>query len=135
MELHLKIIGYLLILLSFLHVMFPKYFKWKQEFASVILINRQMMYVHTFFIALIVFLIGLLCLTSPGDLVTTRLGNRISAGLFVFWATRLLIQFFGYSSLLWKGKRKETIVHILFSILWLYMTLVFFLIFWQQDHY
>ena len=135
MELHLKIIGCLLILLSFLHAMFPKYFKWKQEFASVILINRQMMYVHTFFIALIVFLIGLLCLTCSSDLITTPLGNRISAGLFLFWVMRLLIQFFGYSSLLWKGKQKETIIHVLFSMLWLYMTLVFFLIFWQHYNY
>ena len=132
MELHLKLIGWVLILLSLMHVMFPKYFKWKQEFASVILINRQMMYVHTFFIALVVLLVGLLCLTSAADLITTKLGNRVAAGLFVFWATRLLIQFFGYSSSLWKGKRMETIIHVLFSMLWLYMTVVFFMIFWKS---
>ena len=128
MELHLKIIGWLLILLSFMHVMFPRYFKWKQEFASVILINRQMMYVHTFFIALVVFLIGLLCITSSVDLIATPLGNRLAAGLFVFWSMRLVIQFFGYSSSLWKGKRLETIIHVLFSLLWFYMSVVFFLV-------
>lgn len=126
MELHLKITGILLMLLALLHVIFPKYFKWKDELILVSHINRQMMYVHTFFIAFIVFLIGLLCLTSATELTTTNFGKRISLGLGIFWTTRLLIQFFGYSSLLWKGKRLETTIHVLFSILWTYISAVFF---------
>lgn len=84
-----------------------------------------MMYVHTFFIGLIVFLMGLLCLTSAEDLINTRLGKRITLGLGIFWTCRLLIQFFGYSSKLWKGKRFETAVHIFFSLLWAYLSVVF----------
>ena len=91
--------------------------------------NRQMMYVHAFFIALVIFLMGLLCLTSAAELTTTTIGKRISSGLGIFWITRLLIQFFGYSSLLWKGKTFETTVHILFSILWTYISSVFILVY------
>lgn len=127
MELHLKIIGVLLMLLALLHVIFPKYFKWKDELSLVSHVNRQMMYVHAFFIAFIVFLIGVLCLTSATELTTTNFGKRISLGLGIFWATRLLFQFFGYSSLLWKGKKFETTIHVLFSILWTYLSAVFFL--------
>jgi hypothetical protein len=76
MELHLKIIGILLILLGAIHFFFPRYFYWKQELAGLNLMNRQMMYVHLFFIGFVVFLNGLLCLTSSDELLTTMLfGN------------------------------------------------------------
>jgi len=91
------------------------------------LINRQMMYVHTFFIAVVVFLMGLLCLTSSADLTQSAFGRKIAFGLGVFWTIRLFIQFFGYSSKLWKGKTFETVVHILLSLLWTYMSSVFIL--------
>lgn len=125
MEIHYKLIGVLLMALALVHVIFPKYFHWKEELKSLSLINRQMMTVHTFFIALVVFLMGMLCLTSTTELIETNLGKTISLGLGIFWSTRLFIQFFGYSTELWKGKTFETIVHILFSLLWTYLSVVF----------
>ena len=127
MVLQIKITGILLLVLSFAHIIFPRYFKWKAEFGSVSLINRQMMYVHAFFIGFAVLLMGILCLTSATDLITTSLGKKISLGLGIFWLVRLLFQFFGYSSLLWKGKKFETAVHIFFSIAWIYFSAVFML--------
>ena len=128
MHFHLKIIGILLIALGLVHVIFPKYFNWDKELGSLNLINRQMMIVHTFFISLLVFLIGLLCLTSTNELINTSLGKKISFGLGIFWTTRLLIQFLGYSSKLWKGKKFETSVHILFIFLWTYLSFIFWAI-------
>ncbi len=125
MELHLKVIGILLIILACVHVVFPKYFNWAKETSTMSLINRQMMYVHTLFIALTVFLMGLLCVTSATEMVTTPLGKKIALGLGIFWIIRLLIQLFGYSSKLWKGKGFETVVHITFTAFWVYMSLVF----------
>src|SRR5688572_5708892 len=98
METHYKIIGTLLIVLAIIHVIFPKCFNWTAELKSISLINRQMMYVHTFFIALVVFLMRLLCLSSSNDLIETEFGQRITLGLGIFWASRLVVQFFGYSS-------------------------------------
>lgn len=125
MEIHIEIIGALLVILSFLHVGFPKYFNWKAELKALSLINRQMMSVHTFFIALIVFLIGLLCLTSAEDLMETRLGNTLCIGLALFFTIRLFFQFFIYSPELWRGKKFETSMHVLFSIFWVYVSGVF----------
>lgn len=129
MELHLKITGVLLILLAFLHVIFPRYFNWKSELSFISDINRQMMYVHAFFIAFVVFLMGLLCLTSAVELATTGFGKKISLGLGIFWLTRLFFQFFGYTSVLWKGKTFETTVHVLFAFLWTYLSGVFLVIY------
>lgn len=135
MEIYFHVIGFTLISLALMHLIFPKYFNWTDELKSMSLINRQMMYVHTFFIGLIVFLMGLLCLTSADDLINTKLGKRITLGLGIFWTCRLLIQFFGYSSKLWKGKRFETAVHIFFSLLWAYLSVVFIWtsIFWPVN--
>jgi len=127
MELYLKITGILLILLAAIHVAFPKYFNWKMELNSLSLINRQLMYVHSFFIAFAILLIGILCLTSAQELTSTALGKRISLGLGIFWLARLFIQFFGYSSKLWRGKTFETSIHIFFSIFWIYLSTIFIL--------
>ena len=135
MEIHFKIIGILLIALAFVHIVFPKYFNWDKELKSLSLINRQMMTVHTFFIALTVLLMGLLCLTSSAQLIETNLGKKISLGLGVFWTVRLVIQFFGYSSDLWKGKKFETFMHIIFSLLWTYLSIIFLTTYfnWQRQ--
>jgi hypothetical protein len=125
MQIHINIIGILLIALALVHIIFPKYFNWKKELKSLSLINRQMMTVHTFFIALTVFLMGLLCLTSSAELIETNLGKKLSLGLGVFWTVRLVFQFFGYSSDLWKGKKFETCMHVIFSLLWTYLSFIF----------
>jgi len=127
MELHIKIIGALLIVLALVHISFPKKFNWKQELSSLSIMNRQIMYVHSFFIAFMIFLMGVLCLTSANELLHTTLGKRISLGLGIYWATRLFFQFFIYSSKVWKGKTFETAIHILFSIFWTYLSIVFIL--------
>jgi hypothetical protein len=125
MEIHFKIIGTTLICLSLVHAIFPRHFNWKEELKPLSLINRQMMTIHTFFIALVVFLMGILCIYETQDLINTPLGKTISMGLGIFWLSRLIVQFFGYSSELWKGKRFETGVHILFSLSWCYFAFVF----------
>jgi hypothetical protein len=69
---------------------------------------------------------GLLCFLFSSELVNTDFGKKISTGLFIFWFLRLIFQFFVYSSKLWKGKLKETIVHIIFSCFWIYLSIIFF---------
>ena len=125
MEWHLKLVGSLLVALAFMHFFFPRYFNWEKDLAPLSLINRQMMYVHTFFIALMVLLMGVLALSSPLELSTTPLGKKLCFGMGVFWTSRLVIQFLWYSPRLWKGKGFETAMHILFSLLWAYISAVF----------
>lgn len=131
MEIHFKIIGYLLMALALIHSIFPRYFNWKEELQSLSLVNRQMMTIHTLFIALFVFLMGLLCVTSTTDLIQTNLGKNISLGLAIFWSIRSFIQFFGYSARLWKGKVFETAVHVFFSLFWIYCSSLFWINFFM----
>ncbi|WP_291728391.1 hypothetical protein [Bernardetia sp.] len=74
---------------------------------------------------------GILCVTSYTELVETTLGNKICLGLGIFWLLRLYVQFFGYSSELWRKKRFETSIHIIFAILWTYISSIFLFISWK----
>ena len=80
MELHLKIVGFILIALAFVHIIFPRYFAWKEQLKSLTLINKQLMYVHTFFIAITTLLMGVLCILCARDLVGTAFGQKIAFG-------------------------------------------------------
>ncbi|MBP6430691.1 MAG: hypothetical protein KA319_02910 [Ferruginibacter sp.] len=126
MQIHFKIIGFLFIALAIIHAGFPKRFNWKLELQKLSLLNKQMMQVHTFFIALLILLMGILCLVSYNDLIETTLGKRILIGFGIFWGFRLLTQFFWYSPILWSGKGFETLMHILFGVFWAYVTIIFF---------
>ncbi len=129
----LEITGGMLMALALLHAVFPRYFRWREETAGLSLLTRQILYVHTFFIALTVFLMGLLCVTSAADLMHTTLGRRICLGMGVFWGIRLLIQFFGYSSKLWRGKVLETVTHIAFTLFWGWLTALFLIVARKSD--
>ncbi len=126
MELHLKIAGFLLTGLALFHIPFPKYFNWKKDLSALSLINRQMMTTHTFFIALTVFLMGLYSLTQASEIINTRLGRITALGMGSFWAIRFVFQHFVYSPKLWRGKRFETAMHLLFTIIWTYLCFVYF---------
>jgi hypothetical protein len=127
MEIHLKVVGTLLILLALLHIIIPRYSRWDIELASLTLITKQILYVHTFFIGFTVLLIGLLCILNAKELTQSTLGRQICLGLFAFWFTRLVFQFWVYSPKVWRGKKFETVMHILLSLLWGYFTIVFFM--------
>ncbi len=75
MKLQIEIAGILMILLTLLHAFFPKYFNWEEEMKKMTLINRQMMAVHTFLIALVLLMMGLLCVSSADELIHSQLGK------------------------------------------------------------
>ncbi|WGH75278.1 hypothetical protein P8625_14570 [Tenacibaculum tangerinum] len=131
MEIHLKIIGYMLIVLALIHIAFPTYFNWKKELNQLSLMNKQMMVVHTFFIALTVFLMGVIFVVGGKDLIETNLGKKMMFGFAIFWSIRLFMQLFVYSPKLWKGKTFETFIHIFFTCFWIYVTTVTWSIFFK----
>lgn len=125
MKLLIEIAGWGMLLLGVVHVFFPKHFDWKTDLAQLSLINRQMAEVHMFFVAFFVALMGLLCITSANLLLHTGLGRRVSLGISIFWGARLLVQHFWYSPRLWRGKPFETIVHVVFTMIWLTLVVLF----------
>jgi hypothetical protein len=133
LELHLRIAGALLLLLAAAHFLFPQQLGWKEDLAKLTLLNRQIFLVHVGFIMLILVLFGALAFFFAGDLVApSRLAEAVLAGLTIFWGLRFLTQQFIYDRSLWRGNRRNTILHILASLLWTYLTVVFGWGWWRQ---
>ena len=134
LSLHLQLIGASLIFLSIAHLYFSYHLGWKADAARMTAINRQIFYVHAFFICLVLLLTGSLCLFAPETLITrTTLAKWILLGFAIFWGIRLLFQLLVYDSTHWRGHRLNTFAHIAFSLLWSYYTLIFVLAFIRQS--
>ena len=80
----IQISGIIMLLISILHCGCPRYFNWKISLSKLDLLHRQIYIVHTFFIGLIVFLMGILCISLPTELQNTQLGKYISFGFGIF---------------------------------------------------
>ena len=126
MEIHLQVAGVLQLALALAHLFFPRLFGWRQELQGVSLLTRQIFWAHLFFIALTVAGFGTVSvlyaveLTQRGPLARAFLG-----GLSLFWLIRWIFQFFFYSSALWRGHRFNTVMHVLFGLLWMYLFAVY----------
>ena len=125
-SLHLRIVGGALIVLALAHPLFGRHCDWKNDAAKLSPLNRQIFHVHMFFICLVLVMMGVLSAFYPHALLPpTSLGKLVLMGLTIFWATRLIFQWFVYDWALWKGHRLNTTVHIVFTLLWTYFTVVF----------
>jgi cation transport ATPase len=130
---HIQFVGALQIALALAHTTFTRRFNWKEETARLSLLNRQIFYVHTVFICVVLILFGLLSLFCTNELLArSRLAAFLLAGITFFWTLRWLFQFFIYDSRLWKGNRFNTNAHIFFSTVWTYFACVYATALWHQ---
>jgi hypothetical protein len=130
---HLEIIGILQILLALTHIGFSRRFGWREETARLSLLNRQIFYVHTFFICVVLGLFGLLNLAYAEELLKPgALAKAVLLGITLFWTARWFVQFFVYDTRLWKGNRFNTMMHVAFSAMWTYFVCVYGLTWWRQ---
>jgi hypothetical protein len=129
-SLHLQIVGTLLMLLGLSHIFFNRYFGWEQELAAVSLLTRRVFFVHTFFIGLGVVLGGAGSFFCANALLRPDILSRaVLASMATFWLCRLLAQFVGYDSAIWRGDRFRTSMHVACSLLWCYVTATYVIAF------
>jgi len=115
------------------HPLLPRQLGWRRDLAQLTPLNRQIFLVHVGFIVLILVLFGALALFFTAELVRpSRLGRAVLGGLALFWFLRLLTQHLVYDASLWRGNRRNTAVHCVATLLWLYLTAVFGWGWWCQ---
>ena len=118
LHIHLQIVGILLMLLGLSHIFFNRFFRWEQELVAVSLLTRQVFFVHNFFIGLTVMLGGAASFFCAKALLRPDTLSRAAlAGMATFWLCRLLAQFVGYDSAIWRGDRFLTFMHLACSCL------------------
>jgi hypothetical protein len=119
----LQVVGVLLMALGLSHAFFNRYFGWGAELAGVSLFTRRVFFVHTFFVAMTVTMMGAFSTMYARALVGPQaLSRAILAGMVVFWGSRLVAQFTAYDSAIWRGDQFRTRMHVAFSIFWVYVT-------------
>ena len=124
LPLNLTIAGVLLLGMGILHVALPGVLQWNRELAGASPLNREVSYVHCFFIGLACLLWGLLPLTAGRSLLQpSPVARLVLIGAVVFWASRLAIQL-----LVFNRHARESPSWCALSIvgtgLWLYLTAV-----------
>ena len=128
---HLRLVGVVMASLVVVNLMVPARFHWREEMSRLSLVNRQIFQAHSVFLVLTLALFSALLLTCGTALLEpTRLSRAVLFGLTVFWGLRMLMQWYFYSPLIWRGHRFNTVMHYVFSVVWVYVTTVFATALW-----
>jgi hypothetical protein len=122
----LRIAGAMLLLLAAMHGPISRGLKWSEESLLLSPVNAAIFRVHTLFICLILLLMGLPCIADPWVfLQRTRAGSWLAWTFAAFWTARLYVQLFVFPRTLWLGKRFETKVHFIFTVIWIFLAALF----------
>lgn len=117
----LKIHGMICLILAGSHLCFARELQWKEDSTKLTSVNHDIFHVHTMFIVLVLAMMGHLTFVETSKLLErTALGYFIALYLCIFWIMRLYAQWFIFRRCLWQGKRRETIIHYLFTAIWIF---------------
>jgi hypothetical protein len=124
LTLNLTVAGALLVVLGALHIALPAVLGWQRQLAGASQLNREISYVHCFFIGLACVLWGLLPLTAASQLLQPGQVTRlVLIGAVTFWASRLIIQLAVFNR-----HARQSAAWLALStagtVLWLYLTAV-----------
>jgi hypothetical protein len=121
---HLTVVGLLLVGLGAVHVVLPRALRWPSELVDASPLNREVSYVHCYFIGLACLLWGLLPLTAgPLLLEPNPITRLVLIGAVAFWASRFVIQLAVFN----RHARESTqwrALSIAGTGLWLYLTVI-----------
>lgn len=125
--------GLIILALTAAYPLYPKRFGWRRELERVSPLTRDIFFVHCGFIVLLLALQAVLFLALPHALMEqSTAATALLAGLTAFWAYRLIAQLFLFDRRLWLGNRFNTIVHVVFTVLWCYLSGVCGWALWRQ---
>ena len=75
---------------------------------------------------MVVALMGVLLVGYAGELTAPGpLPRAILVGLIILWAARMFAQWFFYDAALWRGNRLNTVMHVVFSVVYTYCVAAF----------
>ena len=108
------------LLVAGLNLFLVRIMKWEEVVARMPQLVREVFNVHAWFITITLTIFGVVTIRFAGELAagTNDLGRWLVAGIGIFWLIRWLMQLFYYNSSHWRGKRAETIVHIVLIFLY-----------------
>jgi hypothetical protein len=122
----LRVAGVMIVLLAVVHIPIAHRLKWREQASLLTPVNASIFRVHTFFVCLALVMMGLPCVADPSAfLERSRAGCWLVWSCSLWWTIRLFSQWFVFPMDLWRGKKFETIMHAVFSVLWLSLAILF----------
>jgi hypothetical protein len=124
LSVNLTIVGVTTLGLGLLHIALPYGLRWRREFSGASPLNREVSYVHCYFIGLACLLWGLLPLAAGRALLAPNPVTRVVlVGAVTFWASRFVIQL-----IVFNRHARESLAWCTLSVagtgLWLYLAVV-----------
>jgi hypothetical protein len=127
----LRAAGASLMGLSLLHAALWRKLKWHQESARLSPLNARVFAVHVFFIAFVLFALGLLSLARPDLLLSpSELSRLLLAAVVVFWLARLVLQPLVFDPVMVGGPFGSRSIRIGASLLWASYAVVYAAALW-----
>jgi hypothetical protein len=122
----LQFAGVTMIALALAHFGLSKLLAWQEDTQKLRPINRQVFIVHTVFLAVGIFLLGLVCLFfAPSFLEKTTLAAVATACFAMCWLSRLICQIFVFRSEITKNKRLNDFLQVAGMMLWTFYMALF----------
>lgn len=121
---HLVVVGTVTLALGVVHLALPGTLGWQHDLAAASKLNREVSYVHCYFIGLACVLWGLLPLTAGTALTEPHPVTRlVLLGAVVFWASRLVMQLAVFNRHA-RSSRSWLVVSVAGTALWIYLVAV-----------
>jgi hypothetical protein len=122
----LRVVGASLIVLSLFHAVLWRTLGWGEEVVRLSPLNARVFAVHVFFIAFVLFALGLLSLVEPELLlVPSELARLLLMGVVVFWIARLAIQPLVFDRVMQAGWMRSPVVRVGANVVWLLYVAVY----------
>jgi hypothetical protein len=122
----LRVAGAGLVLLALAHIPMSRELRWREEATRMSAQNESIFHVHTFFVCVMLAVMGARALFAPEIFIEPGTAAAwLSWTYALVWALRLYVQWFVFPQALWRGKRFETAMHVLFTVIWTALTVLF----------
>ena len=129
----LQFAGVTMIVLALAHFGLSKLLAWQEDTRKLTPINRQVFIVHTVFLAVGIFLLGLVCLFFAAAFFEKTTLATVATGSFAMcWLSRLVCQIFIFRSEITNNKQLNSFLQVAGTMLWTFYTGLFTALFLYQ---
>ena len=129
----LRMAGTSLLVLSIFHLVLWRALDWGREIDRLSPLTARVFAVHTFFVAFVLFALGLLSLVAPHLLLApSDLARLLLGTIVVFWMARLILQPLVFDRLMRAGWTRSVPLRVGANVLWLGYVVIYGLALRQQ---
>jgi hypothetical protein len=101
----------------------PKALGWQPALAAMPRLMREIYHVHAFYLSFTLWIFAGFTVAFGDQMVAGDAAmGALAFWIGVFWAVRVAIQLFYYSPRHWRGKPRETVVHLVFLVVYALMS-------------